>query len=260
MAKPALKEISVMTISASYLVHFTGTLENLKGILESGFMANLCEEQIIFKEHVTSFFVPMVSFCDIPLSKISKHAEEYGKYGIGMTKTWGESNKINPIIYLKRGSLLSSALQASIKSSIETINKLSDSKSEISEEDLISSRITSFIKNYDADNKSGRYHKGYKFYDEKEWRFVPSETNDNIPILPHYFADMTTDKLANEIRKIKLGFDPKDVRYIVVEKEDEIIEMIKIIRNSKKHYNYNDNEISILSSRIITYEQIVSDI
>jgi hypothetical protein len=45
------------------------------------------------------YAIPMVCFCDLPLSLIKKHVEEYGGYGIGLNKTWGVKNGVAPVIY-----------------------------------------------------------------------------------------------------------------------------------------------------------------
>lgn len=247
-----------MTLSANYLIHFTRNIESLKKILETGFMVNLCEETIVLKEKINTFHVPMVSFCDIPLSEIIEHTNHYGKYGIGMTKAWGESKGINPIIYLQKKSLLTKALQASIKLSIKNINKIAKS-GEVPTEDLVeSARITSYIKNYECLHDHKRYPKGYRFYDEKEWRFVPIETVHGNLVLPHYF-DRELEKLGkNAFNEIKLDFTPNDIKYLIIENDDEILEIISHIKAVKK--KYADDDIAKLSARILTYDQIKYDI
>ena len=43
--------------------------------------------------------VPLVSFCDLPMSLIRKHLKEYGNFGIGLDKKWGLKNRVAPVIY-----------------------------------------------------------------------------------------------------------------------------------------------------------------
>ncbi len=247
-----------MTLSANHLIHFTRNIKNLKKILETGFMVNLCEEPVVLNEKPTIFHVPMVSFCDIPLSEIIEHTNRYGTYGIGMTKAWGESKGINPIIYLQQKSLLTKALQASIKSSITNINKIANSGEASTEDDIKSARITSYIKNYECLFDHGRYKKGYRFYDEKEWRFVPIKTDHGNPILPHYF-DRDLDKIeSNNFNEIKLGFTPNDIKYLIINNDEEIPEVISHIKAVKKKYGEDDT--ARLSTRILTYDQIKYDI
>ncbi|MCE7059210.1 abortive infection system antitoxin AbiGi family protein [Dyadobacter sp. CY343] len=119
----------------------------LKGILSEGFRVkynrelhpkemaggtNLPYESVItptFGEvssntypRVDYLWIPMVSFCDIPLSSIRDHLETYGfeykyenfgrekskkiGYAIGLTKEWGKRNDMNPLLYLVFGSNL----------------------------------------------------------------------------------------------------------------------------------------------------------
>jgi hypothetical protein len=235
-------------------------MKNLKGILEFGFKANLCRETIIFRDNPVTYHVPMASFCDIPLSKIINHTNCYGSYGIGMTKEWGKGRRINPIIYLQDKSLLTETIQSSIKSSIDEINKkVTKSNGVPKEDDLTAARITSYIKNYECLKDDGRYKKGYRFYDEREWRFVPTKTNEGRLMLPHYF-DEDLAKIENKtiFHETKLDFQPNDIRYLIIENDEEIIELIDHIKAVKKKFCRDD--VARLSTRIITYEQIKNDI
>jgi len=95
------------TISSHALFHFTRSIEALKGILKNGFFPHYCPEYTIdrhdraaaAKGRHPSRATPMVCFCDLPLSLIGKHLEEYGHFGIGLDKKWGIKNGVAPVIY-----------------------------------------------------------------------------------------------------------------------------------------------------------------
>ena len=69
------------------LFHFTSK-DALYGILKETFKVYYSLERISGKSKPLEFGVPMVSFCDLKLSELKTHIENYGKYGIGLTKEW----------------------------------------------------------------------------------------------------------------------------------------------------------------------------
>jgi len=79
-------------ISANTLFHFTSSMENLLGILTNEFQPRYCLEDfnVLMAGRTPNletheFAIPLVSFCDLPLSQIGFHLSVYGDYGIGMT-------------------------------------------------------------------------------------------------------------------------------------------------------------------------------
>ena len=98
-------------ISSESIFHFTPSLEKVIGILKNGFYPNLCHERIELNAEVLKAHFPMVCFCDIPLSQIIKHTERYGQYGLGLSKEWGRSKGLNPVLYIRKGSTLSAHVQ-----------------------------------------------------------------------------------------------------------------------------------------------------
>jgi len=63
----------------------------------------------------------------------------------------------------------------------------------------------------------------------------------------------------NKLARIKLDFEPNDIKYIIIENDAEISEIVDLLRKAKGNtYSYND--IERLMTRILTTEQIVSDI
>ena len=66
------------------------------------------------------------------------------------------------------------------------------------------------------------------------------------------------DDRNKSAEKYRLSFDPDDIRYVIVENEDEILDMIEHL-NGVKEKRYHRDTIKILSSRILTKEQIFND-
>lgn len=87
-----------MPLSSNSLIHFTKNKSTLCGILENDFKIKYCLETINAKRHQYIGAVPMVSFCDIPLSEVKDHIKKYGAYGIGLSKQWGIKNGLNPVL------------------------------------------------------------------------------------------------------------------------------------------------------------------
>lgn len=86
-------------ISSSFF-HYTRELSSVEDILSGGFGMFYCREEIYSDkgcgtiEHIG---IPMCSFCDIPLGYISSNT--YGKYVIGMRRSWGTSVGLLPVMY-----------------------------------------------------------------------------------------------------------------------------------------------------------------
>ncbi len=55
--------------------------------------------------------IPMVCFCDLPLSQIRKHTKTYGEYALGLSKEWAIKKQINPVLYTYPNSDLSEKLK-----------------------------------------------------------------------------------------------------------------------------------------------------
>ena len=71
----------------------------IEKILEEGFKAFYCKEEIFRGKNTPSTFIgiPMVSFCDIPLAHVATN--NYGKCGMAMSRIWGRSRHLEPVLY-----------------------------------------------------------------------------------------------------------------------------------------------------------------
>ncbi len=76
----------------------------------------------------------MTCFCDLPLSNTYKHLEEYGGYGIGLTKDWGKSKGLSPILYVHDNSPLKKAVRASVSALIYDLLERTDTTERMAEE------------------------------------------------------------------------------------------------------------------------------
>ncbi|MCK5015621.1 MAG: hypothetical protein KAS32_01000 [Candidatus Peribacteraceae bacterium] len=248
-----------MAISSSCLFHFTKSKENLLNILTNEFQPRYCLENFHYllpKSPNINYEValPMVCFCDLPLSNIKEHLEFYGDYGIGLTKEWGQRNGLNPIIYLSKNSLVCKYLQNSL------------TKAHSPEDFINIFELMSYTKPCKGETIHNGKSEEKNFYDEREWRYAPNVYHLNEKDKKHkYRIDkseyLDPTKLAHYNKLLEseftLSFEPDDINYIIVKDHSEIYPMINAIRDIKTKYDLKTKEI--LSTKIITSSQIQSD-
>jgi len=251
-----------MALSSNSIIHFTNTKDSLKGILEGNFNLKYCKETFHLNNEDFRLAAPMVCFCDIPLSEVKNHINKYGSYGIGLTKEWAERKGLNPVLYLEKNSLLGASIDRIYMNFVDApeggLEDLDDPQKSILD-------VLRYIKNYQSDlNRGGNTIQNYRFSDEREWRYVPPIEEDIPMIIPQAMIEDPDDSAyiedaKNKLARIKLDFEPNDIKYIIIENDAEISEIVDLLRKAKGNtYSYND--IERLMTRILTTEQIVSDI
>ncbi|MBS1493084.1 MAG: hypothetical protein JST55_06225 [Bacteroidetes bacterium] len=259
--KKTIEEHPYDSFISNTLFHLTGKRENVIDILTNNFCPYYCEEDfepLIEKnpeiEFNTKTYVPMVSFCDLSLNKIKKHLYDYGFYGIGLTKEWGMKNGITPVIYMHKQS-------NSVRTMINIFGDLVKNAKELEKIKVATENyyyFLNYVKPYEGFLK--RRDRKVRFYDEREWRFVPD---------PKFIESYTEEdyqkkklsqenKLALRINESKLLFSPDDVKYILVEKESERLEMSdEIVKIKQSHYTLD--KLKILTTKIISSEYLIED-
>ena len=88
-----------MNIYSNSFFHRVRDYAVIQSILEQGFKAFYCKEEIFRGKGIGSTYIgiPMISFCDIPLINIGKN--NYGKCGIAMSRKWGRERHLEPVLY-----------------------------------------------------------------------------------------------------------------------------------------------------------------
>lgn len=244
------------SISSDALFHFTSQPDFLIGILENEFQPRYCLETIKFTKKTYNVAFPMVCFCDIPLAQIKNHIDTYGYYGIGMKKSWAEKMKLNPILYLRQKSKLTEKISLLFNNAqandFDKTDLLKASKREILE-------LLRYVKPYIGDFKRDmKTISDVRFYNEREWRYIPDLPDEHRYMTEEQYNDMLGRANANSVlQSFNLSFEPDDIKYIFVKKDSEISTMVSALKRIKS--KYSSNTVEILTSKILTCEQIIND-
>lgn len=245
-----------MSLSTNSVIHYTDSLNNLKGILKDGFYIKYCVEKFISNKLSISGAFAMVSFCDIPLSETKNHILSYGGYGIGLSKEWASKNGMNPVLYVDKDSLIGKILIEQVQRHIA--DKTNTNR--VFKDDLL--YLLSYIKNYQSSliRKGKTIDKNYKFYNEREWRFTPSKKQfDSLNQWLSAKIYNENRELHNEkIKHIALEFQASDISYLIVKDEKEVIEIIKYLRDIFSD-KCSATQLELLMTRITTIEHISND-
>jgi hypothetical protein len=192
---------------------------------------------------------PMTCFCDIPLSKVSRHMSRYGNYGIGLDKEClMKKYKIQPVHYVNCESLLAKdycdafhqALETKVDGNLGTlVNYLSSSL-----------MFMKPIWGLEPDCKENK--KVYTYQDECEWRYIPANKfpdNINLILKQHETTEAgkrVYSKVLENHKECWLQFEWSEVLYIMV--PDDVA--VKRIINKIKDLNIVGDEMDLLISKI----------
>jgi hypothetical protein len=249
-----------MPLSANSLFHFTKAKNSLYGILDETFRLSYCKEDFFIGGKQYSIRAPMVSFCDIPLSEIKNHIDSYGSYGLGLSKEWGKRKRLNPVLYVEQDSFLSRSYERALNRFVleeARVNEVTDP------DRLAVLDVLRYIKNYEGSltRSNGDHIPMYRYSDEREWRYVPEASEDCEMILEdRLFQKEEIREMAMEtLSRLRLSFTADEVRYIVIEKDSEINDLVEYLRHIKNP-RYSPEVVDRLTTRILTRDQIMADI
>lgn len=274
---------------SSSLLHFTKTIDALKGILSRGFRYSYCSEEFpmavinnVVHRYDAGFepnnfcngsgkvLIPMVSFCDIPLTRAEVHSSHYGKYIVGIDKDLARNvyRNMMPVQYMA-GERFRMALS---ELSMFKCSELAKNEPQVDDSINI---ILSSTKMYEI------YHQGnfVKCYNEREWRVVlPDRDNHRWGWILHdgeskeaynkklhqqddIFLSFMVDDDDNSHKIIEETL-PRFITHIVVDKESEVGHIVDYIldqSNSIFGYKLSLELRKLLVSKISSFERLSDD-
>lgn len=289
-------------LSANTLFHFTGNITNLQNILKQGFKVQFSQESFDsllepINNEKQEVLLPMICFCDIPLSNIKEHTLKYGNYGLGLAKDWGVNHGLSPVIY-SHPKAETAKIISNIRKELTKLFDIEENEysklnqpifKNLTDEQINLLKINNlyYLFEQNENNKElfssvGEYIKyikpysgvGYSngkkideiiFYNEKEWRYVPSRENlfsngqkDSYSVKIDRFEARRRAINMNIGKTLKLQFEPNEIKYLIVKSEDDIPIMIEYLRSI---FNNSEEQIELMKlfSKIISIEQIESD-
>lgn len=234
-----------MGLSSNILWHQTNYTSLRKIIKGKSLKCSYSLEEVdeILGQKVAS---PMISMCDLPISELSEYQGKYGDYAIGLSREWGVKNKFTPIWYYEPKSRVPQLLRKMLKEAVKT-----DSDNLLS---IIG--VISFMKKMEGPLLGHNYSK-YRFYDEREVRYVPSfeylASGGIVPVLSEdKYNNYKAAHSGKSLIEDSLIFDWTDVRYIIVKEDKQISVMVDLLEK----LGCDNKAIGIFSSKQI-FEDII---
>lgn len=211
-------------ISSETLFNFTDTYDHLVNNLKNGIYCHPTYEKLPKRNN--GYLATMACFCDIPLSMIKEHFDWYGRYGIGIRKSYARSHGVKPVWYITSESHLIDGLKSqSQPSNYERFHLLPYLKQYMGYQDL--------------NGKETRK----KFYDEREWRYIPPGTPVETA-----FGEREVKRVKSLNHKAhRMPIDLASIEYIIVKGPNDIVPILGELK-----------KLSVDTS--LTYENLVSKI
>lgn len=222
-------------LSSDTLFHFTSGLDVLQQILKGGLRYGMFAEK--FPISKTAYFIRGISFCNIPLSMISEHVEWYGKYAVGVKRSYLREMGASPVFYVHSKTKMFPKGEDAIKS-------------------LLENPFLCYIKQHYGKqfHKGQNVYKYKKFYDEKEWRMFAGKS-----VIERYATSSDLEKMRKEKDKTEplvnsLVLAPSIIEYIILEKPQDFV-----FFNSFLHRHFSSDEREILLPKVLYCSQILND-
>lgn len=256
------------------LFHYTQKLDSIVHIIETRCLCpNYCGEDLSTTLYPnTEIGIPMICFCDIPVSLSNFFVKYYGKYAIGFRKEWGIQNKCNPIQYINNEKIIDGMLFYR-KMSKEYLDSSNSSDATFDEkmklffrqENSHSARthIFGYVKKYMGEWKGLPYCN----YDENEWRYVVEEGFQEIwwkweqGEYQAWRGDKKKKKPkpTSELKSVGLHFELSDINHIILYEESKIPIFLNKLNRIREKGSISEDDFAILVSKVTSFDRIKDD-
>lgn len=242
-----------MNIYSNAFFHRTDELSKLCSIIEKGFQCFYCKEEIFLGKNQYSYIgIPMVCFCDIPLSHID--SSTYGKLGIAMTRKWAKGQLLEPVLYYPLNKECQSTKMVIQAAEVFQSNP----------KDYDGYRILGYAKPMRRLKKGEKQKKKRTIdnYVEREWRRVYSSKKLK------WLTEESFKEYRNQSGKEKqpvgtsLHFSIDDIVFIIVDKQNkEQLQQFIMTKFSELGGGEINEQMRLdLISKIVVYEDIVHNL
>lgn len=269
----------------SSLFHFTKDPSVLLKILETGLIPNYCREDLSYFDRKVNVGVPVISFCDIPLTRTTMFKARYGEYAIGLSKGWALKKQINPILYVNDERILVSLgfLKSYYRTLDDEVKERGGSDKSISinlfnpksleglnafinrnnAKDAMYS-LMGYMKRYVGKGPDGSEQSNYI---ENEWRYVVTGEGVDWKWTAEEYKKWRGNgekpKPSEALKALKLTFNVEDVSHIIVKTENEVHNFVDAILDMKRvgggEGRLSKNDRKLLLTKIISQEKIETD-
>lgn len=231
-------------IYSNSFFHYTPKYEVLVEILENGFIGSYANEQYPKTNGaIGHLYIPMISFCDIPLSQLQHIV--YGNYAIGMSRLWGNELPLCPVSYYPN------------KRSANITRFITDCFDNFKNNPSLYTKLLGYVKPVKKYRETGyAKQKRRDNYIEREWRKI--YIKDWIENNEQYFAfkEKNGGSLLNQFIA---RFHPSQVDMIVVKSDvdrEGLISKIKSLLQIGGYSHIMDKDKLLLISKITTIDEI----
>lgn len=250
-----------MGLSSNILWHQTN-IDGFKNILKSKYLScSYCLESFLDKQHKIGF--PMISLSDIPIADIEEYLDQYGGYSLGFSRDWVIKSGFNPVWYCEKSNQATRQHKRMLYDAVKNNQKNNNNNLE---------PILTLFFYYGAYMKEiegpltvkskNLIYKNYRFYDEREYRYVP-DYNDllNKGVIPFVDEEQYNNykaKHGNARIDVTLPFSLNDLKIIIVKTDKQANKLKKLLKAMDIHiFSHNEIKQSIIGKgHQITTEKI----